>query len=218
MKEKSLSEVAYDRILHGIITYEFKPNEPIVENEMCELLNISRTPLREALKKLEAEGFIIKIKNRGALIRAYTQEDIIDNCDIRILFELYALEKGISLIKQSEIDAVRVLLERLSDVSPQEDFYQSDNELHNMIVRYCGNAKMKSVLNSLDTEMKAMQKISAQTPNRLLISKQEHLRILDAIEERNLELAEECLRTHLENVKDNCIQNFINLRARGELG
>lgn len=69
VKTDSLSNIAYKYILEQILTFRFKPNEAIIENDICSTLQISRTPLREALRRLEAEGFVIKARNRGYLCK-----------------------------------------------------------------------------------------------------------------------------------------------------
>jgi len=205
---RSLCNVAYQYILEQIISYNFEPSEPIKENEICSLLGISRTPLREALRRLEAEGFVTKVPNRGTFVRAYTQEDIEDDCDIRILFELYALKNCVNEVSDEEIEQVKELLLAVNKDSSHEEYYLSDDALHSMITKYCRNVKMLSILTSLKVQLEAMQKLSAQTPNRLMKSRKEHLEILEAIERRDLPVAESLLRMHLENVKQNCVLNF----------
>ena len=92
---ESLSAIAYNHILERIISFDYKPNDAVVENDICEELGISRTPLREALRRMEAEGFVTKVRNRGTFVRAFSQDDIIESCDIRKLFELYSLKNCI---------------------------------------------------------------------------------------------------------------------------
>lgn len=208
----ALSEVAYRYILERIISFEYKPNEPIIENDLCEKLNISRTPLREALRRLEAEGFVTKARNRGTFVRTYTAEDISESCDIRNLFEVYSLKKCIKNVSKWELEKVREDLESLKDDSSAEEYYKSDTELHNMITKYCMNTRMLSIMSNLSVQLDAFQRISAQTPNRLIKSKEEHMEILKAIEEGDFTKAKDALEMHLENVKESSIRAFQKMR------
>lgn len=215
MKEKKepLSDRAYAYILKRIISFELAPNTPVVEDALCAELNMSRTPVREALRRLEAEGFVTKIRNLGSFIRPYTQEDIRESCEIRRIFELYALKSCIKQVKPEEINAIRAQLLALTEQSPVEAYYASDTALHNMITKYCVNTKIHGILNSLDVQLDAIQKISAQTPKRLLRSREEHLAILDAIEEVDLQKASALLSQHLENVEQSSLRAYQRLRV-----
>ena len=215
MKEKkeSLSERAYASILKRIITFELEPNTPVVEDALCTELNMSRTPVREALRRLEAEGFVTKIRNLGSFIRPYTQEDIRESCEIRRIFEVYALKSCIKQVSPEEITSIRTMLLALTEQSPVEDYYASDRALHNMITKYCVNTKIHEILKSLDVQLDAMQVISAQTPKRLLRSREEHLEILAAIEEVDLQKASALLRQHLENVEQSALRAYQRLRV-----
>ena len=208
----ALSDVAYRYILERIISFEYKPNEPIIENDLCEKLKISRTPLREALRRLEAEGFVTKVKNRGTFVRTYTAEDISESCDIRSLFEVYSLKKCIKNVSGWELEKVKTDLENLNDDSSAEEYYRTDTELHSMITKYCMNTRMLTIMNNLSVQLDAFQRISAQTPNRLIRSKEEHLKIIKSIEEKNLPEAVDALEAHLENVKESSIRAFQKMR------
>lgn len=214
MKEKkeSLSDQAYTYILKRIISFELAPNTPVVEDTLCEELNMSRTPVREALKRLETEGFVTKIRNLGSFIRPYTQDNIHENCEIRKIFELYSLKSCIKYAKDEELAAIRKMLEALTDQSASDDYYASDRALHGVITKYCGNTKLHEILKSLDVQLDAHQKISAMTPKRLSHSKEEHLAVLGAIEERNLEKATELLEFHLDNTEKSLLLAYQHLR------
>ena len=92
-------------------------------------------------------------------------------------------------------------------------YYASDTALHNMITKYCVNTKIHEILKSLDVQLDAIQKISAQTPKRLLRSREEHLAILGAIEEVDLQKASALLSQHLENVEQSSLRAYQRLRV-----
>lgn len=208
----ALSDKAYDYILQKIMKFEYLPDDPIIESDIASSLNISRTPLREALQRLEAEGFVIKAANRGTFVKSYTKEDIAESCEIRKMFELHALKNCVEYVTEDEVKQVRALLLGLKETDAPEKYYESDKALHNMITRYCMNSKMRSILKSLQVQLDGIQQISAKTPNRLKKSCEEHLAILSAIDARDYEEAEKLLRVHLQNVEESCIQAFLRMR------
>jgi len=208
----SLSDIAYQYIFNRIVLFELKPNEAIIEDDICRILNISRTPLREALRRLEAEGLVQKARNRGTFVRGFTYEDIIESCDIRKLFELYALKNCVVMVPEQELRSIRNQLESLDKSSPNEDYYKSDAKLHSLIMRFCMNSKMLSYANSLNAQLEMIRSISAQTPNRLASSKLEHIGIADAIIARDHELAHDLLDRHLDNVKDSTLSAFKEMK------
>ena len=93
-----------------------------------------------------------------------------------------------------------------------EAYYASDRVLHNMITKYCTNTRIHEILKSLDVQMDSIQVISAQTPKRLLRSREEHLEILSAIEEVDLSKASVLLEQHLENVEQSSLSAYQRLR------
>ncbi|MCI6568089.1 MAG: GntR family transcriptional regulator [Dysosmobacter sp.] len=212
MKQSSLSDMAYDYILKKIITFEYKPNDPIIEADICQALNISRTPLREALRRLEAERLVTKVRNRGTFVRGYSQEDIVECCDIRMLFEVYSLQQCIEKVEFERVETVKKHLLALDENSAAEDYYKCDMELHEMITQYCMNSRMLEILDSMDVQLGSVRRISGQTQNRLRQSRMEHLEIVDAIEARDLPCSSELLKKHLENVKKSYLKTFQQIR------
>ncbi|MDO5115593.1 MAG: GntR family transcriptional regulator [Synergistaceae bacterium] len=208
MSKDSLCEQAYNYILELITDFELKPNDPIIENDIGQKLNISRTPLREALRRLEADGLVYKVRNRGTYVRSFSYEDVTESCEIRKLFELYSLKQCIEKASDEELKELHEKLIALSSDSSAESFYESDIILHKTIMKYCMNSKMVAFLNTINTQLETFRRISGRMPNRLLKSKQEHLDILNAIEKRDIALATEKLSLHLDNVKESTWQAF----------
>ena len=212
MNNMSLCDQAYNHIFNRITNFYYKPNDPIIENDIGHELCISRTPLREALRRLEADGLVYKIKNRGTYVRGFTYEDVVEICDIRKMFELYALKICVERVAQEDLWKIRDMLNALTKDSPADLYYQSDVRLHSLIMRYCMNSKMITFLESLNSQLEAFRRMSGSMPMRLDKSRQEHLEIISSIEKRNYEKAAEALSVHLENVKKYTILAFQNMK------
>lgn len=209
MKSLALSEIAYEHILSRIVSFALLPSTPIIEDDLCSELDISRTPLREALRRLEAEGLVYKVRNRGTFVRNFTYEDIVEISEIRKVFELYSLNRCMDDgVPEKELGSIRAELEDLREESPKEAYYHTDQALHSLIMRYCVNSRMLSYANSINTQLEMIRRISAQTPNRLEHSKQEHLGIITAVLEGKKAAAVKLLEQHLDNVKNSTLNAF----------
>jgi DNA-binding GntR family transcriptional regulator len=213
MKGLPLSEIAYEHILSRIVSFEFAPNIPIIEDDLCSELNISRTPLREALRRLEAEKLVHKVRNRGTFVRNFTYEDIVEISEIRKVFELYSLKRCFEdVVPHKELKSLKVQFENLSETSPNDEYYEADKALHSLIMRYCVNSRMLDYSSSINTQLEMIRRISAQTPNRLTASRREHLEIAMAMLEGDRPLALELLERHLDNVKNSTLHVFQTLK------
>lgn len=145
-----LKEKAYSCILESILSGELGYNMPIIENDYCEMLQMSRTPIREALKQLEAEGLVYRIADRGGFVKEITITDIMEICELRRMFELEALKYSIDKISQKEIDECRALLNQLDGTVNTELFFRSDKSFHKLILSYCPNRRMMIFYNNIE--------------------------------------------------------------------
>jgi DNA-binding GntR family transcriptional regulator len=204
----NLSEVAYEHLREGIVSYRYKPGTVLAEQEICELLNISRTPVREAFRRLEAEGMLNKIPKRGTFVQDLTYADILEICEIRMLFELKALENCVGDMPDEEIDTLEGALVSLQPDSPEIDYFIADSSLHKSIMKYCLNSRMNAYLDNLNSQLERLRRIGGSMPNRLPKSRQEHLDIICAIRSRNLEKAIVVLKYHLGKVRENTLESY----------
>lgn len=215
MARNSLKNVVYDYLYESIVSSKLLPGQVIVEQEISNLLGVSRTPVREALKQLTAERLVRHIPGRGTFVEDISVQDVEELFEIRIMFEVAALESAIGKISDSEIEEIVHVLDHLSDnTNHPEEFFNTDRRIHNLILKYGRNRRMIEFLNTVNSQLERLRRISSLTPKRLDKSKQEHLAILYAIRERNLEKAIAALRLHLQNVKkstlDVCEQTRLN--------
>ncbi len=202
LKRSTLKNTPYDYLYESIVSYKLLPGQAIVEQEVSNLLGISRTPVREALKRLEAEGLVRHMPARGTFVADITTQDVEEIFELREMFEEMALKAAIEHIPDSEIVEIENHLNSLvyGETSPEE-FYESDRMLHQVIVKYSRNYRMVHFLNTINSQLERLRRISAMTPKRLENSKTEHMEILLAIKERDIDKALKFLHSHLANVK-----------------
>ncbi len=212
MKKNGLKNVAYDYLFNQICSGAIAPNTPIVEQEVSGLLNISRTPAREAIRQLEMEGLVTHIVSRGTFVRELTLQDINEIYQIRRLFEMAALEQAINLIPDEELDEMEKELVAIGETSQDEDFYHADRNLHSTLLRYAYNSRMVTFYDILNAQIERIRRISSATPLRLASSKAEHLAIIKAIRSRDIEASRQALSVHIDNVHRSALRVFDSMR------
>ena len=216
MGKRGLKNVAYDYLLDAITSCELKPGQAIVEQDISDKLGISRTPIRDALKQLESEGLVRHFPSRGTFVTNITVQDVDEIFQLRELFEITALKNAIHSITEEELDYIeerlRYLDDKRSEESPtKETFYNSDRELHALIMKYSGNSRMIKFHKTLEVQLEQLRRISAMTPMRLVKSRQEHLDIIYALRTRDLANATRALLLHLQNIKTSTLNVCRNM-------
>ena len=134
---RNASVVATELIREAIVDGRLEPGERLKEEELAREMGISRTPIREALLMLQAEGLVVAIPNRGAMVRVHTPEDLDDLYQLRALLEGHATRRAATRISEPEIELLRESCERFDALSPEDDLRELVREnllFHNTIL------------------------------------------------------------------------------------
>ena len=214
MSNTSLKNTAYNYLYKNIVDYQLKPGSPIIEQEISDIIGISRTPVREALKQLQAEGLIKHIPKVGNFVNEITIQDIEEIFSLRETLEVLALKKSIINAPDEEIFKLEEKLKLLSDVGSYEAFYEIDRNIHDLIVKYSYNKRLDDILSNLNSQIERLRRISAITPKRLILSKKEHIEIIEAIKNRNFKVASKLLINHIINVRLSVLNTYEINRIR----
>jgi DNA-binding GntR family transcriptional regulator len=201
MQKGTLKNVAYDYLYDSIVNNKLPPGTAIVERDISNMLGISRTPVREALKQLESEGLIWHFPLRGTFVSEITTQDVEEIFSLREVLEETALKTAIHEIRDEELCKLETMLNSLDEKTPYERYYNTDRELHNLIIRNGHNKRLTQFLETLNSQMERLRRISALTPKRMQKSKQEHLAIVEVLKQRDFEKTAELLKQHIINVK-----------------
>lgn len=204
---ESLKEIAYRYIKKNIISQNFECGYPILEKEIASKLNISRTPIREALKALEAEGFVKNYPFQSTIVSSLSQSDVEEICDLRLLLECWALKNSIHRITDEELDQVEAMFPE--DVSKGYDWnthHSADRALHGLIIRRANSPRLINMLNAFDDQIEWFRTDCDNEAERRA-SYREHIEIINAIRSRDANNADQALRCHLEQVKARFLKN-----------
>ena len=208
MEFKSLNEAAYSIIRKKILRGEFALGSRIREDVLAEQITISRTPVREAINRLVADGIIIKKSQRGLYLIDPGPEQIEDNIDIRISLEKLSVEKcieratdeGVEEISNSLLDFEKALRQKDYDVCNQ-----LDSDFHTLIAQMSGNDRLVSLLNDLSAFFQLVRKEEKKNhpEKKNKCTLKEHRSIAKAIKSRDILAAKEAVEVNIKTMRKN---------------
>lgn len=190
-----------DRLRNAILSQHFKPNDRLVESELCKAMGVSRTSLREALRHLEAEKLITTIPNRGPSVRAVEWEEAEEIYYVRRLLEGEAAALFASRARAEHIDAMRKALQAFKSAAKNGDamgLLTTTDQFYAVILENCGNRIISESLHGLHARINFLRSQSMSRAGRSPHSLQEMQRILEAIECGDAEGARQAAQDHVQ--------------------
>ena len=204
----------YELVKRRIVANEFLSGSKLVEDGLAKELGVSRTPVREALNRLTQDGLVTVSPGRGAFVATFSFEDMVQLLEIREALEGMAARLASSRITKKTLNKLRELLEagmRERESSGDTGYLAADREFHEAIALACGNRHLSHLMRSLRDRIQMLRYRSVILPGRARRSFQEHLQIIEALNRRDPDLAEERIRTHIRNVQNDlraALENF----------
>ena len=198
----NMSAQAYAVLSGMIMRRELRGGDKLVEQRLAEQLEISRTPLREAMQRLEGEGLIRKGANRSYIVRVVEMREYLQSLRVRKVLEAEAAALAAGKIQPEELSRVRKSVLALEQLVPYntQAHWACDDEVHNLFIDACGNAVMAGILRDMRVTTRLFE--IAQLAERLGPDSREHLAILDALEAGDPNRAREAMATHAQSLFD----------------
>lgn len=203
-KNISLAEQVFDRLETDILSGKYRQGEVLTELKLVGDLGVSRTPIREALRRLEQEH-IIEITPRGILVIGVSRKDLKDILDIRIRIEGLAAAYAAKYITDEQLEELRETVELQEFYVPKHDADRingMDSKFHQLIYRFSGSAQLYDTLMPLHKKLHKYRKASVENEVRSEYSSQEHRAIFEAIAAHDAELAEQRMMAHIANARE----------------
>jgi DNA-binding GntR family transcriptional regulator len=201
---QGLTKKIYVEIKKRIISDDFQPGMHLKEVWLAELLESSRTPIREALRQLETDGLVIKEPNKGFSVGQMSIEEFYEICVVREKLEGHAAKLAAQRISEKEARALDKIYEAYKRFSQKEVsitiLNKFDNQLHQLILQFCGNQTIQRILQGLRDKIRQIRRRAP--PPRLQKSVREHLRIIETIKKRDGDGAEKAMIAHLRAMKE----------------
>jgi DNA-binding GntR family transcriptional regulator len=201
-QDSSRGEWAYGLLKKEIASGIMGPGSRVRENEIAERLGISRTPVREALRRLEAEGLIVHLPHQGAVIAELDHQAVIELYDMRETLEGTAARYAARHASEAEIQDLAELVESEQDnVGDYNALAQLNKAFHASLYRAGHNRYLLKALLSLSDAMILLGGTTLAIPDRFAVAHAEHLEIVKAIAGRDPDRAEIAARTHIRNAQ-----------------
>jgi len=201
------------RILKNmIITREILPGKKISEETLAQEIGVSRTPIREALFRLEHEGIVKIIPRRGAFVIKPSRENIIEILQVREVLEALVVRLVTPLLEESDIRELRSCLEKLRATPEEErhviEYTDSELEFHDLLRKKCPNQMLRRMMEMVNARLQIIRLRTVVLPGRAQKTLDEHAAILEMIEKGNAEEAELLMRMHVISVRTMALDNI----------
>lgn len=202
----SVSDHAYARLKEQILSRVYSPGMQLVELEVSRRLDIGRTPVREALRRLREEGLVRVVHNRGAFVERMAFSDVEDALFLREVLEVAALSRGLNNIpakRLSDLDSSFARFARSRQPFPEAECLAADIALHELIVDAAGSPRLKKFHGQLADQIHFVRRLQVA---HMRASIPHHRAIIRALRARNATAAERALRKHMAQVHENLHQ------------
>lgn len=215
-----MRELIFQYLREAIVTGKLIPDDHLVEEELAKKLKVSRTPVREAIRKLELEGLVKHSPRRGVVVRKFTTKDAEEIYDLRSVLEGYAGSMAAQNIDAEQLAKLRSLLEQMKEnMNKGNSQLEMDlhKEWHYTLYAASKNQRLEKLLNDYGDYLQIFRSVSLQNPGRLKETWEEHDRLVKAIELGDGELAERRAREHVARGKEAFLKQWHKeLHQKGE--
>ena len=207
-KNVSLADRVFERLESDLLGGTYQRGEHLTEHRLVEDLGVSRTPIREALRRLEQEH-IIEIGGRGILVIGVSEEDVKDIFDIRLRIEGEAAARAAKNADPVAIGRLREALELQEYYvgrSDADNIHSMDSRFHELVYLASGSVIYADTLLPLHKKVQKYRKLSVESEDRAAESAAEHREIYEAIERGDAEAAARAMTAHVQNARDHILQ------------
>ena len=199
-RPKSLVQIAQDAIRKGIIQKELKLGQPLKEASLAGPLQISNTPVREALSLLKAEGLVVSVLHKGYRVFTMNQDELIEFCELRFTLESQALRYGIERDEKGLTKALKGIVEEMKKYQNEkhrEDYLSLDTMFHKAFFKACNNSFLDRHYQSINSMIETMRHYISISNEATDKSLDNHLAITDLIIQGKIDQAIESLEEHI---------------------
>jgi GntR family transcriptional regulator, rspAB operon transcriptional repressor len=217
-ERRTMTDAVYEQLKTAIVELRIPPGAPLREAEIAQGLSVSKTPVREALGRLEQDGLVTLNSFRSALVTEYTARDLQEIYELREIIEVAAAraaaesmsDKGLADLGRIASECVRLNAEGGGGDAPE--LVQLISEFDTVLYEEVRNRRIRAILENLAAHLARIGRLTTEIPGRIDASVREHAQIYEAIERRDPENASRFMREHIRSVRDD------QLRALPEPG
>ena len=199
---KTASEQIADILKNDIFSGKFHPGSKLIEKEISELMNVSRTPIREAFRILQSDGLVEINANKGVQVISITKEDVIEVCELRMVVEIHCIKKIIETFDENDFLRLEDIVKQTEDMLAKKNYfsyYAYTVNFHEYIMSNCKNSRLYSAFLNARNSIRCAQIVLDKDINHLRNSNNDHKRIMQALKERDSDRSVKLMRQHLED-------------------
>lgn len=204
-ERRTMTDAVYDQLKTAIVELRIPPGEPLREADIAQGLSVSKTPVREALARLEQDGLVELNSFRSAVVTDYDARDLQEIYELREIIEVAAARSAAESISDqglADLGRIATGCVRLSDEGRGADLVQLISEFDTVLFEEVRNRRIRAILANLAAHLTRIGLLTAGIPGRNAASVREHAQIYEAIERRDPEAAERFMRQHIRSVRD----------------
>ncbi len=202
---KGPHQVAED-IMTAIATGALKPGQRLVEVQLCKLFGVKRNKIREALRKLEHDGFVKITPRVGAVVSEVSRSDIEHLYDLLSVLDGMAVRLVTPSVMPEQLEKLEAILDKMGATDEPALYADYNNEFHSLLCSYSENDRLMKVANNVRLSIAAFGFRSFFVPGQIAASNKDHRKILQAIKENEPDKAEKIMRKHLLDTRDRLIK------------
>lgn len=202
----------YEYLYNAIRTGEIQPGQTLTERGLAEKIGVSRTPVREAIRKLEEQGIVTHEPHKGVKVITLSVDKVAQLYDVRELLEGLAARKLAERHTPEGIDELTALIDEAEQEAMANhvpELARINSEFHLSLARLSGNIYLEAIMNMLQTQIGLMMSASLSTSGRPLQNISEHKMLIDAIRSGDGEFAESIAKHHVRNAREHAMQKLI---------
>lgn len=204
----TLPEQVYRLLKDAIERGELPSGSKLIENDIANQLNVSRTPVREAISRLAAEGLVTLVPRRGAFVASLDHKTIRELYEVREALEVLATELAMPTLESEDVIPLEQTLEQFAEALERDDYqvyFELDRAFHEQLVALSGNSKLQELFQLIDGTIQVTRWMHCDSGEISELALEEHNRIVAALRDHDRERAVDLVRAHIRRVKDDLL-------------
>ncbi|MCF7941209.1 MAG: GntR family transcriptional regulator [Spirochaetia bacterium] len=214
----TIKDQVYEVLKANIVNGSLTPGQRIQELQIAKELNVSRSPVRNAINQLIGEGLLESVPNKSVFVRKISEHDIIEAYEFRLIIELYAVRKVAENRSEQiaqRLREFRTLFTTHAHIEDLAEYLKIDSDFHQYLVESAGNTIISEALTKVSMLITPFRIYALSSPKRFYESVDEHIRVIEALLDHDGEQAVTCCANHLAWAKEE-ILNYLNSRNTEE--
>jgi DNA-binding GntR family transcriptional regulator len=204
-EKRSSVNALYTALKQKIISFELYPGTRVTEQELAEIFGVSRTPIRQALQRLEIEGFLIIRPKQGCFIRELDVNELMEYYEARIAIEQLIVESAINNMNDKQIEQMMVAWQESvhdSELGAGIDLGEKDEAFHVGLAIASDKPVLASILSNINQRIRVIRRLDLNSDNRSQRTYKEHYEILQYIKERDMTKAKNAMKRHIQRSRE----------------